>query len=483
MAVAEAGRELGISGAPTLRELASLTPTPWDGIFAEHRRALLDARAGDRFHYQVEPRALAARTSGGARSARRDGRDQHRRVRRARHAAGPLARVADRGRGDLTCRSSRASTPRCRRCKLSSEGSSSPRQNVANANTDGYTRQRLDLVSVGAPAVSRVLVEVRRRRQRRSSCRTSRAFATSSWRSRPRSNTATTPTSASATARCRASSSCSTSRATPGLAQQLSDFWSGFDDVANHPEDTASRTQLLERATDLGVELQHGQRPAHQAAAEHTEPSRRDRDADQQHGRSDRAAEPHDQDGIDRRQLRERAPRPARPAREQAGRAERRNPAFRQLQPGERRARRHESRAGREGAALAARLDGHAGRDAVGQQRRDCRGHVGYRRRPAHRGQQHDSRIHPRSSTPSPRPCATRSTRCTAGSRARSPSPVKTRAARAISRSGSRSTAAPTRRSRSPAPTGRARAAPRRCKPRCRPRSTRRSVPATRPSA
>ncbi len=39
--VADAGRELGISDAPTLRELASLTPTPWDGIFTEHRRALL----------------------------------------------------------------------------------------------------------------------------------------------------------------------------------------------------------------------------------------------------------------------------------------------------------------------------------------------------------------------------------------------------------------------------------------------------------
>ena len=39
--VADAERELGISDAPTLRELASLTPAPWDGIFTEHRRALL----------------------------------------------------------------------------------------------------------------------------------------------------------------------------------------------------------------------------------------------------------------------------------------------------------------------------------------------------------------------------------------------------------------------------------------------------------
>jgi uncharacterized membrane protein len=42
MHVADAGRELGLSGAPTLRELASLTAPPWDGIFAEHRRALLE---------------------------------------------------------------------------------------------------------------------------------------------------------------------------------------------------------------------------------------------------------------------------------------------------------------------------------------------------------------------------------------------------------------------------------------------------------
>ncbi len=39
--IADAGQELGISDAPTLRNLASSTPTPWDGIFTEHRRALL----------------------------------------------------------------------------------------------------------------------------------------------------------------------------------------------------------------------------------------------------------------------------------------------------------------------------------------------------------------------------------------------------------------------------------------------------------
>lgn len=33
--------EMDLSDSPSLRELASLAPPPWDGIFAEHRRALL----------------------------------------------------------------------------------------------------------------------------------------------------------------------------------------------------------------------------------------------------------------------------------------------------------------------------------------------------------------------------------------------------------------------------------------------------------
>ena len=41
MAVAGAIGALGLSDAPSLRELAAIAPTPWDGIFVEHRRALL----------------------------------------------------------------------------------------------------------------------------------------------------------------------------------------------------------------------------------------------------------------------------------------------------------------------------------------------------------------------------------------------------------------------------------------------------------
>jgi hypothetical protein len=41
MAVQGLAGELSSSDTPTLRELAAIAPTPWDGIFAEHRRSLL----------------------------------------------------------------------------------------------------------------------------------------------------------------------------------------------------------------------------------------------------------------------------------------------------------------------------------------------------------------------------------------------------------------------------------------------------------
>jgi flagellar hook-associated protein 1 FlgK len=42
-----------------------------------------------------------------------------------------------------------------------------------------------------------------------------------------------------------------------GLARQLSDFWGAWDDVANHPDDAAARSQLLERADTLARTI-HG---------------------------------------------------------------------------------------------------------------------------------------------------------------------------------------------------------------------------------
>ena len=41
IAVQGSAAELGMSDTPSLRELAAIAPTPWEGIFAEHRWVLL----------------------------------------------------------------------------------------------------------------------------------------------------------------------------------------------------------------------------------------------------------------------------------------------------------------------------------------------------------------------------------------------------------------------------------------------------------
>ncbi|HTK17318.1 MAG TPA: flagellar export chaperone FlgN [Acidimicrobiia bacterium] len=41
MAVQGSAAELGMPDSPSLRELAAIAPAPWEGIFAEHRWALL----------------------------------------------------------------------------------------------------------------------------------------------------------------------------------------------------------------------------------------------------------------------------------------------------------------------------------------------------------------------------------------------------------------------------------------------------------
>ncbi|MDZ4825250.1 MAG: flagellar protein FlgN [Actinomycetota bacterium] len=42
IAVQDLAREMEMSDAPSLSDLATVAPTPWDGIFTEHRRALLE---------------------------------------------------------------------------------------------------------------------------------------------------------------------------------------------------------------------------------------------------------------------------------------------------------------------------------------------------------------------------------------------------------------------------------------------------------
>jgi hypothetical protein len=42
MEIEALAKELGLTSAPSLRELSEITETPWNNIFEEHRRALLE---------------------------------------------------------------------------------------------------------------------------------------------------------------------------------------------------------------------------------------------------------------------------------------------------------------------------------------------------------------------------------------------------------------------------------------------------------
>jgi flagellar hook-associated protein 1 FlgK len=55
-----------------------------------------------------------------------------------------------------------------------------------------------------------------------------------------------------------------------GIQSQLSDFWAGWDDVANHPTDLAARSQLIERAQTLanGVNTAVGHIDAQRGASQ-----------------------------------------------------------------------------------------------------------------------------------------------------------------------------------------------------------------------
>lgn len=122
--------------------------------------------------------------------------------------------------------------------------------NVANANTAGYSRQRLDMANAGAPAApafwskwmgdgAGVLVtgtvryrdqflEIRAALEHGAQARLDRRLDVlgrlEDLFGEP---------------------------GEVGISKQLSEYWAGWDDVANHPNDSAARSQLMERAATI----------------------------------------------------------------------------------------------------------------------------------------------------------------------------------------------------------------------------------------
>ena len=124
--------------------------------------------------------------------------------------------------------------------------------NIANANTEGYSRQRVRLQADGGPVVpayySRwngagngvVVADVQRLRD----------VFLESRAVHERGNEAGLRGRALVLGRVEAILS---EPGDLGLQSQLAEFWSGWDDVANQPTDLAGRSQLLQRAQTLAT--------------------------------------------------------------------------------------------------------------------------------------------------------------------------------------------------------------------------------------
>ena len=126
--------------------------------------------------------------------------------------------------------------------------------NIANANTDGYTRQRVDLVANAGPMSPAVfskwngvgqgvdVVGTTRLRDAFLDLRSNQEHATQGQ----------LDTTQAILGRIELGFG---EPSDIGLAAQMAEFWSGWDDVANNPTDLAARNALLERASTLTTNL------------------------------------------------------------------------------------------------------------------------------------------------------------------------------------------------------------------------------------
>jgi len=127
-------------------------------------------------------------------------------------------------------------------------------QNIANVNTDGYSRQRVDMQSVGGtavPAIWSVSNQVGSGVDADTVTRIRDAFleARAQTEHAGASNLTvqdTTYTQVQQAFR---------EPGTTGIQSMLSDFWAGFGDIANNSTDTGAREQLLERSQTLAAGL------------------------------------------------------------------------------------------------------------------------------------------------------------------------------------------------------------------------------------
>jgi flagellar hook-associated protein 1 FlgK len=125
-------------------------------------------------------------------------------------------------------------------------------QNVANVNTEGYTRQRVGMVADSGPVHGGIFsryegsgmgvrsVDILRLRDQFLEARAQGEQATGSYLHRMQTTMDRIELAVG-------------EPSDNGIGAQLSDFWAGWDDVGLNPGDPAARAQLVERASTLAA--------------------------------------------------------------------------------------------------------------------------------------------------------------------------------------------------------------------------------------
>ncbi|MGY1622017.1 flagellar hook-associated protein FlgK [Geodermatophilus sp. SYSU D00965] len=127
-------------------------------------------------------------------------------------------------------------------------------QNIANVNTDGYSRQRVSLQAVGGtavPAIWSVASEVGSGVSSDEIVRIRDAFL----EGRAQVESARTARLTVASDALAQVETALREPGTSGIQSMLADVWSGFSDLANNPTEPAARSQVLERLDILATGL------------------------------------------------------------------------------------------------------------------------------------------------------------------------------------------------------------------------------------
>jgi flagellar hook-associated protein 1 FlgK len=123
-------------------------------------------------------------------------------------------------------------------------------QNVANVNTDGYSRQRVDLQSIGGsvvPAIWSTSNQVGQGVNSDSVIRIRDAFL----EAQAQAQHATTANLSVQSATLTSVESSFQEPGKTGIQSMMTNMWSAWSDIANHPTDPGVRAQLLQRTETL----------------------------------------------------------------------------------------------------------------------------------------------------------------------------------------------------------------------------------------